>query len=320
MSRSKQTTLFVVLALGLSYGVFAMVSAVPSARWLIQFLMWCPAVAALILQAIRREPPRALGFSFTGWAPWVVAFLYPFGVIAACVLLAFALQAASGSDLIHWQPDAVRLSVFGADRVGLQSVPWQLACNLAPMTAWLAVALAYRLELPERLGAGRHAARALLWLAVVESANRRWWVPPGFLGEELGWRGWLVRVWRDRPVAAFAISAPVWMAFHLPVLIMAPELRAPLHAAGFLLSIGTAAAAYQALYLWSGSVWPPAILHFTWNLWNPLILGDQYGGKAALFGGATWLTNGEGVLGMVVQGAVAGYLLWYWRRQSTRTS
>ena len=316
MTRARQTALFVTLALSGSFAIGAVWIAHPEWGWLSQFLMWTPAVAALVVQAIRREPPRAMGFAFTGAGPWLAAFLYPFGVIAACVALGYAIRAATGAEVIRFQPDAVR-SFFGVEASGLALVPPVLARLLLLMAPWLVLALAYRLELPEKLGPGRHAGRAALWVGVFWFNPGPWWLPPGHIGEELGWRGWLVRTWQDRPITALALSASAWAAFHLPVVVLMPPLHAPIPALSFLLSIAAAAAAFQALYLWSGSVWPPIIAHTAWNAWNPFFLGSQYrAGRPSIFGGELWLINGEGLLGLLVNGAITAALVMRWRARS----
>ncbi|MDB4966099.1 MAG: hypothetical protein JWN44_1788 [Myxococcales bacterium] len=140
-----------------------------------------------------------------------------------------------------------------------------------------------------------------------------WWLPPGSIGEELGWRGWLVRTWRDRPLTALALGAAAWAAFHVPIVVLQEPLHGFLPALSFLLSVAAGAAAFQALYLWSGSIWPPVIAHFSWNWWNPFFLGDPYGSALSLFGGQLWLINGEGLLGMLVNAAITLVLMLRWR-------
>jgi membrane protease YdiL (CAAX protease family) len=313
MSRAGQTALFLAIALGGSYAIGALWVARPQWGWLSQYLMWTPGVAAIVVQLLRREPPRAMGFAFTGAGPWLAAFAYPFAVIAACIAIGYALQATVGGDLIHFQPQAVELRVWGVARSGLAIVPLRLARSIVLLLPWLALALAYRFALPEKLGAGRHLARAALWGGVFWLTPGPWWLPPGCIGEELGWRGWLVRVWRDRPLRALALSAAAWASFHLPVVVLEPPLHAWLPAISFLLSVAAGAAAFQALYLWSGSIWPPTIAHFTWNFWNPFFLGDQYGTRPSIFGGELWLINGEGLIGMLVNGAITVALVARWR-------
>ena len=315
MTRPRQTALFVAIALAGSYTIGAVWITHPRWGWLSQFLMWSPGIAGLVVQGLRREAPRTMGFAIGKRAPWLIAFVYPFGVIAACVLLAYAIRAVTGADIIHYQPQTVHLEVYGMAATGLDLVPLRLLRNVAIIAPWLVLAIAYQYELPERLGAGRHVARAALWVGVFWCNPGRWWLPPGAIGEELGWRGWLVRTWRDRPVTGLAVSACAWAAFHVPVIVLEPPLHAVIPAAAFLLSIAAAAAVFQALYLASGSVWPPVIAHFTWNFWNPFVLGNQYGGGPSIFGGEIWLINGEGVLGMVINASITIVLVRHWLRR-----
>ena len=318
--RAKRTLLFVAIALGGAYAVGALWLGHPRWGWLSQYLMWTPGIAGLIVQGLRRQPPRAMGFRFTGAAPWLVAFLYPIAVIASCIALAYAIRAVTSADVVHFQPETVRFKVFGIAASGLRLVPLRLARQLLLTVPWLVLALAYRYELPERLGAGLHVARVALWAGVFWFNPGPWWLPPGSVGEELGWRGWLVRTWRDRPLTALALGAAAWAAFHVPIVALEPPLHALVPALSFLLSVAAGAAAFQALYLWSGSIWPPVVAHFTWNFWNPFFLGDQYGPGPSIFGGKRWLINGEGVLGMLVNGAITAALVLHWRAQRSRST
>jgi membrane protease YdiL (CAAX protease family) len=274
--------------------------------------MWTPGLAALVIHLWRREPPRAMGFAFTGVAPWLAAFFYPLAVVTICIALAYTAQAVTGRALIHYQPDAVRAPVFGIVASGWKLAGLRLLRSFQIMAPWLMTALAYRLRLPERCGRGRHLVRVALWASVYAGYPNPWWLPPGCIGEELGWRGWLVRTWRDRPRLALLLSACAWASFHLPVVALMPPLHHLVPALAFLASVAAGAAAFQALYLWSGSVWPPIIAHFSWNVWNPFFLGDQYGDLPSLFGGQIWLINGEGLLGMLVNGTLTLLLLLRW--------
>jgi membrane protease YdiL (CAAX protease family) len=318
LSPRTATALFLAIALGGSYVIGVVWAAHPAWGWITQFMMWTPGIAGLTVQALRREPPRTMSFGLgsCGWRPWAVAFLYPFAVIAACVVLAYCVRTVGGSGVIWFQPEHVNSYVFGTNRPGMAAVPVRLAYQLAVMLPWVLLASAYSYELPEKLGAGRHVARAILWILVFGFYPGSWWLPPGCIGEELGWRGWLVRTWRDRPLVALALSACAWALFHLPVVALEPQLHSFVAVAGFLLAVASAAAVFEALYLWSGSVWPPIVAHFTWNFWNPFFLGDQYGGGPSLFGGLLWLINGEGLLGVVVNGVITVVLVRHWRRRS----
>jgi hypothetical protein len=88
--------------------------------------------------------------------------------------------------------------------------------------------------------------------------------------------------------------------------------------AAFLGSIAVQAVVVQAIYLRSGSVWPCAVFHLSWNTWNETILGDVYAGAPGLLSGQFWVFNGEGPVGLLLNGAVALWLLHGW--QSTRRS
>jgi hypothetical protein len=318
LRRPQQTALFVAIAVLGSWSIGAIWAARPQWGWLTQFLMWTPGVAALVLQAIRHEPPGALGFRFTGAAPWLAAIAYPFAVMGGCIALAYAIRLTTGRDVIHFQPQMVHTTFVGVHASGLATLPLRLLRHATLLLPWLGLAIAYRYELPEKLGRGRHAARAALWAGVFWCYPGSWWLPPGTIGEELGWRGWVVRVWRDRPLVALAVVAAAWPAFHLPVVVLEPALHHVVPALAFLASIAAAAAAFQALYRWSGSVWPPIVAHLSWNFWNPFILGNQYGPGASLFGGALWMINGEGLLGLVINGAITVALVRRWRRQENR--
>jgi len=143
---------------------------------------------------------------------------------------------------------------------------------------WLLVAVAYRQAWPDRLKAAlpqgwswlHHAFRGLLFVPTFLTHT----FLPGNLGEEVGWRGYLVRRWAGRPLVAAAITIPVWAGFHLPVIFSSAQKGHPALNAIFLLSIAAAAAPFAAFYLWGRSVWPCAVLHFSWYMWNPLLLGD----------------------------------------------
>jgi membrane protease YdiL (CAAX protease family) len=79
----------------------------------------------------------------------------------------------------------------------------------------------------------------------------------------------------------------------------------------FLASIAVAAVVFAALYMASRSVWPCALFHLSWNIFNPMLLGNVYSEHPGLFGGEVWISNGEGVFGLVLNGLLA---VWFFRR------
>lgn len=86
------------------------------------------------------------------------------------------------------------------------------------------------------------------------------------IGEEFGWRGWLVSRLRGLgfwPLAA--CSAAAWMVWHLPAIPLIIGDGGAEMGAAYLLAIGSWAPFMVALRLWSGSVWPAVIVHGALN-------------------------------------------------------
>ncbi|NWJ39613.1 MAG: CPBP family intramembrane metalloprotease [Geothrix sp.] len=327
MPTRKETLWFIALALLLSWGVGAWWLLDERRFILIRLLMCIPAFVAMgCAWAFRREAPRAAGFAFTGWRPWLLAMAYPWIMILVCLGLAYLWRALSGrADFIYLRPLAE--FKFGISKnLGFQGLPalgFAAAAWVVLLLPWLLVATAYRAQWPDRLKAAlpspwswlHHAFRAALFVPTFLIHG----VFPGELGEEMGWRGHLVRRWADRPLVAVAITMPVWASFHLPVIFSSAQKGHPVLNAVFLLSIAAAAVPFAALYLWGRSVWPCAVLHLSWNLWNPIVLGNVYTGHAGLFGGQVRIFNGEALFGLIFNAILALWLITMWRREASRT-
>jgi hypothetical protein len=282
--------------------------------------MWTPGFMALgLMWGLRREPPRTVGFAFTGWGPWVVGALYPLGIVAASLGLAYLLRALSGrSEFIVFNPANVTSPLLGRSLQGVSAAGALLGELLLTLLLWLLIASAYKRGLADRLTGGW---RFILWLPVlcVPFMLRRGTPDlPGELGEEIGWRGYLVRRYRPRPLTAAALTMTAWALFHLPVVFFPAQRAHYVQNAAFLASIAVQATIPQALYLWSRSVWPCAVFHLSWNTWNELVLGDVYGWAPGLFSGQFWIFNGEGPFGLLLNGAVALWLLLRWKQRTKR--
>jgi membrane protease YdiL (CAAX protease family) len=93
----------------------------------------------------------------------------------------------------------------------------------------------------------------------------------GGIGEEVGWRGYLLpRLLSLGVLPALLISGLMHGVFHLPVILLTPYY----HAEGdmliivplFLATLTAAGVCYGYLRLTTGSVWPAAIAHSTFNI------------------------------------------------------
>src|SRR5262249_39529159 len=105
------------------------------------------------------------------------------------------------------------------------------------------------------------------------------------IGEEIGWRGYLVRRLAERPVAASLLSGTVWLLYAVP-LFFDPKLAG--HKAETILTLPwflVEAVILTALYRWSRSIWPGAVLHLSTPIWSALLYGDPYYHPIGLFTG-----------------------------------
>jgi membrane protease YdiL (CAAX protease family) len=86
------------------------------------------------------------------------------------------------------------------------------------------------------------------------------------IGEELGWRGWLVTQLAARPFWQIAAASSLaWMIWHLPALPLVIGDGGWQPGAAYLLAIASWAPFLVALRLWSGSVWPAVVVHGALN-------------------------------------------------------
>jgi membrane protease YdiL (CAAX protease family) len=145
------------------------------------------------------------------------------------------------------------------------------------------------------------------------------------LGEEMAWRGFLFRnlAGENSLAKAALVSGAVWWAWHLPMFWLSPvlmRLDPGRLALTFLLSLpalaGTACV-YCWIYVKSGSIWTPTVMHMFWNLYRAVLTGRLADGEAGLFAGNLWLINGEGMIGMAAASLI-GLLFFFLLRHSEK--
>jgi uncharacterized protein len=240
-------------------------------------LMWSPALASLVARLVVREGPEDVSFRLGKRR----AGRHP--------LLA-------RSFLVAWiSPLFVGLVAYGAAWLtGLETfAPRSLeALGLAhtPGLVRLAVSIGVMLT----LGTVMSAATAL--------------------GEELGWRGYMLTRLVDagvpRPVL---VSAAIWGAWHLPLIVSGQYAAGPrplLSAACFFVGIlgGGLVAGYVRLA--SGSVWPAVVFHAAWNsLIQGTFDGFTKGGNASHTN-----TTFTGESGIFVGLVSLGFAVWLARK------
>jgi membrane protease YdiL (CAAX protease family) len=135
------------------------------------------------------------------------------------------------------------------------------------------------------------------------------------LGEEIGWRGFLVP--ELAKVAGFTrvalISGAMWAVYHFPILIFADyNAGTPVWFGLGCFTLGVVAESF--IYAWltlrSGSLWPAAFLHGSHNLWVQSILTPLTRDT-----GPTEYIIDEFGVGMVITCVIGAIIVWRKRGQ-----
>jgi len=130
------------------------------------------------------------------------------------------------------------------------------------------------------------------------------------LGEEIGWRGFLVpELARAMPLGRVAlVSGVIWASWHVPGLLFA-DYNGGTPAWYSLLCFTVLVLGASFVFAWirlrSGSVWPAAILHASHNLWIQGVF-DPF---TADTGRTAWII-GEFGAALALTGIVIGWLAW----------
>lgn len=202
-------------------------------------MMSTPAIAALVVVFLIDRPaniPRALGL----WP------LKPAGRLLAYLGLALVVPIAVCMIAL---PIGAALGVFPAD-----------VTNFSAFRELLATSGQEGLPLPiETL-----VALQLINVVVAAFLNL---IPS--LGEEIGWRGWLLPKLMGRgAIPAIAASGLIWGSWHAPLILLGYNYPGAPAWLGLLMMIGMCTligAVFGWLRLRSNSVWPAALAHGSFN-------------------------------------------------------
>jgi membrane protease YdiL (CAAX protease family) len=249
------------------------------------------------LAPVRRFPVATfLAIAFVwSWRPWFVALasgvpfpgIDPFGPLAAAVIVTLAVEGRPGlsrlvAKMVRW-------------RAPLRS--WALALGL-PVVVSLAAAAAN-----VALGARRPPAETVARWAEVLAAFPFVLVLAGPLGEEPGWRGFLLprlRTGRSELGAALLVGA-IWAGWHLPLLVSGPLGAEAVPLVASILAASVLLARLDALS--GGSVLLAMIFHATQNTVGGEYLRPMFEGADAVR--MAWLLAGLFALAAVVAALAA---------------
>lgn len=206
-------------------------------------VMATPAIAALVVVFFVDRPERrarSLGL----WPLRPVGRLIGYSLLGIFVPIALALIAL---------PVGALLGVYPADVVDFSAFQQTITAQLQAVG---------RSDLP--LPIGVLVAIQLLTLPAAAFINL---IPA--LGEELGWRGWLLpKLLPLGVVPAIVVSGVIWGLWHAPLILLgynypgAPGWLGLLTMAGMCVVFG---AVFGWLRIRSGSLWPAALAHAAFN-------------------------------------------------------
>jgi uncharacterized protein len=223
-----------------------------------------------------RESPRDISFRWGGWTTTRAALIGTAFPLVAG-LIAYGFSWATG--LAHFAVNDIPQTVFGISMAG---------------------------------SAAMRFCKYLLVSLIVGG----FWNCRLALGEEIGWRGYmLTRLMDSGFPAPIFLSGLIWAVWHTPLILSGVYPSVPhsiLSIAVFVVDIIASGYVLAWLRVTSGSIWPCVWTH---SVWNAIILGPFDGSTT---GGGIWVGEG-GLLTTfaAILFAIALYRIWPLHRQGS---
>ncbi len=205
---------------------------------------------------------------------------------------------------------------LGLGRAGFRRWPAALLLPAAALGGGYLAATAAGAAAPEPLPGAPGAARALNYLLLVAFYTFTF-----SLGEELGWRGYLLpRLMAFGHRRGHLICGLAWSAFHYPVIFLSdlylPEGNRLLGAALFTLMVMPLSFIIGELRLRTDSLWVASLMHSAHNAFDEVV-GSQVRMTAPL---GPYLAGETGIVTILIYLAAALWLLHRSRRRAGRAA
>src|SRR5215216_4238320 len=201
---------------------------------------------------------RALGLTSLSFGVGLIYMSTP----TLAVLLMLLVITRDGYSIEGWK-------VLGLHRLGLKA--WWIAFLAPLLVGVVATAIVWATPLAKFVIPDDAVSQILSFFIGIVLATLTF-----SLGEELGWRGYLLpQLLSVGWTRAFVLVGLIWAAWHMPLIFLTPLY----HSAGnrlivlplFVATIVAASFFFGYLRVWTGSVWPASIAHSSHNAaWSTL--------------------------------------------------
>ena len=239
---------------------------------MIPMIMWCPGLAAMVSCRLLGRSIRTLAWRWPKSRYIAAAYLIPLAYSSV------AYGAVWIARLGDWNSEFVAVV---ADGFGLRGLPPSGSLTLYIIT----------------MATG----------GVIQNLSMA-------LGEEIGWRGFLVPALAEQTsfTRVCLISGIIWAAWHMPLLLFA-DYNAGTNRSYALGCLTVTVVSMSFVLTWlrlkSGSIWPPALLHAS----NNLFIGGLFDNLIRNDGSTYWYTTEFGAA-LAITGTVLA--LFFWARRT----